>query len=179
MNFKLNEAIEVLERTPQTLEHFLVGINKEWLLCNEGEGTWNIIEVIDHLIEGEKTNWIPRIEIILNEGESRPFPVFDRYSHLDEGNEYSIEEKLIEFKDCRAESLSKLKVIIKPEVDFELTGTHPAFGKVRLRELLSTWVVHDLTHLNQVTRIMAERYREEVGPWKEYLGVLRRNEKRE
>ncbi|QOR65001.1 DinB family protein [Cytobacillus suaedae] len=179
MNFKLNEAIEILERTPQMLEQFLGGLTKDWLVCNEGEGTWNVLEVIDHLIKGEKNNWLPRIEIILNEGETRPFPVFDRYSHLDESSDHLIEEKLIEFKACRAESLSKLKILIKPEVDFELTGTHPAFGQVRLRELLSTWVVHDLTHLNQVTRIMAERYREDVGPWKEYLGVLKKNEVRE
>lgn len=178
MNFNLNEAIEVLERTPQTLETFLVGLNSGWLDCNEGEGTWNVVEVIDHLIEGEKTNWLPRLQIILNEGESRPFPVFDRFSHLNTNVEHSIEQKCSEFKRCRIENLTKLKTLITSELNLELTGIHPAFGKVRLRELLSTWVVHDLTHITQISRIMAKRYREDVGPWKEYLGVLKRNETR-
>ncbi len=93
MNFNLNEAIEVLERTPQTLEYFLSGLSKEWLQANEGEGTWNISEVIWHLIEGEKHDWIPRLEIILQEGEGKPFPTFDRYSHLNENPNRSIEEK--------------------------------------------------------------------------------------
>ncbi|WP_078409134.1 DinB family protein [Priestia abyssalis] len=174
MNFKMNEAIEVLERTPQTLEHFLAGLSHGWLQCHEGEGTWNASEVIDHLIEGEKYNWIPRVEMILQEGESKPFPPFDRYSHLDEQSERSLEQKLVEFKTIRTRNITKLKALIEPERHLELTGTHPAFGAVRLRELLSTWVVHDLTHISQIVRVMAERYRADVGPWKEYLGILKK-----
>jgi hypothetical protein len=176
MKFRLDEAIEVLERTPKTLECFLVGLSQDWVSCNEGEGTWNVFEVIDHLIEGEKNNWLPRLDIILNEGESRPFPVFDRYSHLIEGTERSLEQSLIEFSTYRAENLSKLKAIANLEANLEKTGIHPAFGTVRVRELLSTWVVHDLTHITQINRVMAERYRGDVGPWKEYLGVLNRND---
>lgn len=174
MNFNMNEAIDVLERTPQTLEYFLSGLSNGWLQCNEGEGTWNIIEVIEHLIEGEKNNWIPRLEFILQEGESKPFPPFDRYSHLNDSFERSIEQKLLEFKTIRTQNITKLKNMIDPELHLEWTGSHPAFGVVKLRELLSTWVVHDLTHISQIVRVMAERYRTDVGPWKEYLGILKK-----
>lgn len=173
MNFNMQEAIEVLERSPQTLEYFLSGLSDEWLQCNEGEGTWNVSEVIDHLIEGEKNNWIPRLEMILQEGVSKPFPPFNRYSHLNM-SERSIEQKLHEFRTIRIQNTSKLKILVKPDLHLELTGSHPAFGKVKLRELLSTWVVHDLTHVAQIARVMAERYRDDVGPWKEYLGILKK-----
>jgi hypothetical protein len=128
MNFNMKEAIEVLERTPQTLEHFLSGLSDRWLQCNEGEGTWNVSEVIEHLIEGEKNNWIPRLQFILQEGESKPFPPFDRYSHLNEKVERTIEQKLLEFKTIRAQNITKLKGLIDPDLHLELTGTHPAFG---------------------------------------------------
>jgi hypothetical protein len=177
MNFNMEEAIEVLERTPPTLEYLLSGLSAGWLQCNEGEGTWNVSEVIEHLIEGEKTNWIPRLEMILHEGESTPFPPFDRYSHLNARSERSIEQKLLEFKSIRTLNTNKLKVLIKPDLHLELKGSHPAFGVVKLRELLSTWVVHDLTHIAQIVRVMAERYRADVGPWKEYLGILKNNTK--
>ncbi|MDO3681329.1 DinB family protein [Paenibacillus ehimensis] len=172
MNFNLKEAIEVLERTPQTLEYMLSGLSDGWLQCNEGEGTWNVTEVIEHLMEGEKTNWVPRLEFILQEGESKPFPPFDRYAHLNEKAEKSLEQKLHEFKTIRATNIAKLKELIDPEAHLELTGLHPAFGAVKLRELLSTWVVHDLTHMAQIVRVMAERYRADVGPWIQYLGIL-------
>ncbi|CRK81142.1 DinB family protein [Neobacillus massiliamazoniensis] len=174
MNFNMEEAIEILERTPQTLEYFLSGLPAGWLQSNEGEGTWNAIEVIEHLIEGEKNNWIPRLVMILQEGERKPFPPFDRYSHFNERAEKSIEHKLHEFKMIRTENIAKLKALIDPDYHLELTGAHPSFGIVKVRELLSTWVVHDLTHIAQIVRVMAERYRVDVGPWKEYLGILNR-----
>jgi hypothetical protein len=172
MNFNIKEAIEVLERTPQTLEYFLSGLSDGWLQCNEGDGTWNVNEVIDHLIEGEKNNWIPRLELILQEGDSRPFPPFDRYSHLNERPKKSIEQKLLEFKTIRIQNTAKLKVLIESELHLELKGSHPVFGEVNVKELLSTWVVHDLTHIAQIVRVMSGRYRADVGPWKEYLGIL-------
>ncbi|MFD2045230.1 DinB family protein [Ornithinibacillus salinisoli] len=174
MNFNLEEAIEVLERTPKTLGYFLSDLSDGWLQCNEGEGTWNVTEVVEHLIEGEKTNWIPRLETILQDGESKPFPPFDRFAHLNETTEKSMEQKLAEFTTIRASNINKLKTIVDSDSQLELTGIHPAFGVVKLRELLSTWVVHDLTHINQCVRVMAERYRTDVGPWNEYLGILKR-----
>ncbi|WP_026009557.1 DinB family protein [Priestia filamentosa] len=174
MNFNMKEATEVLERTPQTLEYFLTNVSEGWLQCNEGEGTWNVSEVIEHLIEGEKNNWIPRLEMILQEGENKPFPPFDRYSHLNERSNRSIEQKLFEFKVIRIQNITKLNGLIESPLYLERTGLHPEFGIVKLKELLSTWVVHDLTHIAQIVRVMAERYRADVGPWKEYLGILKR-----
>lgn len=172
MNFNMKEAVEILQRTPQTLEYLLSGLSDAWLVCNEGEGTWNAYEVIGHLIEGEKNDWIPRLEIILQEGESKTFRPFDRFSHLTEGDEKSMNQKLLEFKTIRTQNLTKLKTLIKPEQHLEWTGIHPEFGKVKLRELLSTWVVHDLTHIAQIVRVMAKRYSSDVGPWEAYLGIL-------
>ncbi|WP_088071361.1 DinB family protein [Gottfriedia luciferensis] len=174
MNFNLKEAIEVLERTPRTLEQFLSGLSESWLQCNEGEGTWNASEVIDHLIECEKKNWIPRLNCILNEGESKQFPPFDRFSHLKEKSERSIEERLLEFKSLRTENIRKLQTLIDPEVHLDFEGIHPDLGTVKLRELLSTYVVHDLTHISQIVRVMAERYRTDVGPWKVNLSILKK-----
>lgn len=174
MNFNLKEAVEVLERTPQTLEFFLSGLSDVWLHCKEGEGTWDVTEVIEHLIEGEKNNWIPRLEFILQEGECKPFPSFDRYAHLINRSERSIEQAFLEFKTIRALNTAKLSERVDLEVHLERTGLHPKFGTVKLKELLSTWVVHDLTHIAQIVRVMAERYRTDVGPWKEYLGILKR-----
>ncbi|MBT2217804.1 DinB family protein [Virgibacillus dakarensis] len=175
MHFKLEEAIEVLERTPKTLAYFLSGLSEDWVQCNEGEGTWNASEVIDHLIEGEKNNWIPRLGFMLQEGENKTFPPFDRYAHLNGMQELSIKEKLLEFQTIRAQNITKLKKLVNPELDLESTGLHPAFGVVKVRELISTWVVHDLTHISQIVRVMAERYREDVGQWIEYLGVLKKD----
>ncbi|PGT84450.1 MULTISPECIES: DinB family protein [Bacillaceae] len=173
MNFHLNEAIEVLSRTPKTLEHFLSGLSDQWLHCNEGEGTWNASEIVEHLIEAELHNWIPRLESILHDGKNKHFPSFDRFSHLTKP-ESTIEEKLLTFIQLRETNLEKLKELINPHHHLEIEGTHPAFGVVKIRELLSTWVVHDLTHISQIVRVMAKRYYDDVGPWKEYLGVLKK-----
>lgn len=172
MNFKMNEAIDILERTPVTLSGLLRGLSHGWVLCNEGEGTWNVKEVIEHLIEAEKHNWIPRLEFILQEGEHQPFPVFDRYSHLKNSTNPQIDELLNEFIEIRNKNIKKLMSLVTTEKQLEQTGYHPAFGKVKIRELISTWAVHDLTHLSQIVRVMANRYREDVGPWQEYLGIL-------
>jgi hypothetical protein len=174
MNFKLEEAIELLERTPNSLESLLAGLPAGWIECNEGEDTWNAAEVIGHLIESENTNWIPRLKMIIQEGEGKTFPPFDRFSHLTGCEEKSVEKELEEFKRLRTENISKLRKLIDSEEHLEFTGSHPAFGSVKARELVSTWVVHDLTHIAQIVRVMAERYRKDVGPWQEYLGILKR-----
>ncbi|MGV3464914.1 MAG: DinB family protein [Heyndrickxia sp.] len=172
MNLKFAEAIEILERTPQTLEQLLLGLSKGWLQCKEGKDSWNAVEVLQHLIEADKNNWIPRLEWIFQVGDDQVFPPFDRFSHLSVKTEKTLEQILVEFKSIRTQNISKLKTIINPEIHFDLTGLHPEFGQVKLSELLSTWVVHDLTHIAQIVRIMAERYREDVGPWVAYLGIL-------
>ncbi|MBT2756946.1 DinB family protein [Mesobacillus foraminis] len=174
MELKLSEAIELLERTPCTLESFLLGASDGWLYVNEGEGTWNVHEIVGHLIEGEKTNWIPRLEMILQEGKNAVFPPFDRFSHLKGKQEFSMEEKLHLFKSLREQNTARLRELVEPDLHFQLKGLHPEFGEVKLRELLSAWVVHDLTHISQIVRVMAERYREDVGPWEKYLGVLKK-----
>jgi hypothetical protein len=173
MNFSLEEAIELLEKTPHTLETLLVGLSEGWVECREGEGTWNALEVIDHLIDGEITNWIPRLQMILEYGESKPFPPFDRFAHLNQRSEQSLKEKFSEFKKLREDNITKLKERVDPVKHLDLTGVHPAFGVVKVRELISTWVLHDLTHLAQIVRVMAKRYQTDVGPWKEYLGILK------
>ncbi|MBY6037658.1 DinB family protein [Fictibacillus nanhaiensis] len=173
MHFHLNEAIELLERTPLTLTHLLSGLSEGWLTCNEGNETWNAIEVVGHLIEGEKYNWIPRMKMILTDGENQTFPPFDRLSFVNEIKGKTIQELVKEFHQYREENLATLKMEILNETDFERTGLHPDFGPVRLRELLSTWVIHDLTHISQITRVLAKRYKEDVGPWKKYLGILK------
>ncbi|CAM3537803.1 DinB family protein [Marinicrinis lubricantis] len=174
MNFDMGEAAEVLQRTPYSLKALLSGLSESWLHCNEGEGTWTAAEVIDHLIESERTNWIPRLEMILREGEKRPFPIFDRFTHLQHAPDVSMDQKLKDFIRFRTENIAKLKQLIDPALHLELTGVHPAFGVVKLRELLSAWVVHDFTHMAQIVRVMAKRYTEDTGPWIEYLSILKK-----
>ncbi|MBB3109709.1 putative damage-inducible protein DinB [Paenibacillus phyllosphaerae] len=175
MNFKLDETIAILSRTPRMLDSLLAGLSDEWLTCNEGEGTWNARQVLAHLIDGERTNWLPRLMFLIQEGTRQPFPPFDRYAHLNgavEGEEPTLADQLHLFRELRDLNITKLKELVQEESQLELTGLHPAFGEVRLRELLATWVVHDLAHTAQITRVMAERYREDVGPWIAYLGIL-------
>ncbi len=173
MNFNMREAVEILERTPRTLACFLTGLSDSWLQCREGEETWNVAEVLGHLIAGEKTNWMRRVEMILQEGESKPFPPFDRWAHLQTASEQSIQQDLLEFQSLRAQNLAKLQLLVDPAIHLGRKGTHPEFGSVSLQELLAAWVVHDLTHMSQIVRIMAARYKEDTGPWIEYLGILR------
>ncbi|TWJ49926.1 DinB family protein [Bacillus paralicheniformis] len=172
MNFQLEEAIEILERTPQTLSQLLTGLSSPWISCNEGEDTWNAFDVVGHLIEGEKNNWLPRIKLILTEGATEPFPPFDRFSQLNQNDGKTMEQLLNEFADIRRANLKTLQQIIDPETDFEQTGMHPEFGIVKLREQISTWVAHDLTHISQIARVLAKRYQDDVGPWRAYLRIL-------
>jgi hypothetical protein len=171
MNYEVLEAIELLERTPRILEAYLTGLSECWLSVHEGEGTWNAIEVVEHLIALEEENWIPRLEFLLREGESRPFPSFPLHSRVND----SLEQKLQAFKRIREQNIAKLKAHLEAGLNLESTGLHPRFGAVKARELLSTWVVHDLTHLSQIVRVMAGRYRTDVGPWIEFLSVLKKS----
>jgi hypothetical protein len=172
MKFQIDEAIEILERTPKVLSNLLFGLSNSWTVCNEGEATWNAFDVIGHLVEGEKFNWIPRIETIISKGETETFPVFDRFSQLHQNSEKTIEQLLSEFTELRLNSLERLSSLVNAHTDLEQTGLHPEFGSVKLREQLSTWVAHDLDHISQIARVMAKRYTEDVGPWKAYLRIL-------
>ncbi|MDA7028343.1 DinB family protein [Bacillus sp. CLL-7-23] len=173
MNFQLEEAIEILERTPKTLQHLLDGLSNSWITCNEGEATWNAFDIVGHLIEGEKQNWIPRIEMIITKGETETFPPFDRFTQIQQNAEKTIEQLLDEFAKLRQDNLEKLQCLVDSQTNLEQTGIHPEFGVVKLREQISTWVAHDLDHLSQMTRVLAKRYQEDVGPWKGYLRILK------
>jgi uncharacterized damage-inducible protein DinB len=174
MNFKIDEAIEILERTPQTLSSLLTGLSNEWIFSNEGESTWSPFDVVGHLIEAERYNWIPRIEMILTKGESETFPPFDRFSQLRQNKEKTINQLLNEFAKLRQQNIETLKTIVTEQTNLNQTGIHPDFGVVKLSEQLSTWTVHDLSHIAQITRILANRYQDDVGPWKAYLRILKK-----
>jgi hypothetical protein len=174
MPFRVESAIEVLESTPRTLEAWLSGLSPEWLASNEGPETFSPLDVLGHLIHGEETDWIPRARIILEHGESKPFEPFDRFAFKTTLAGVGVAERLALFARLRRENLAALRALdLRPD-QLAKRGTHPALGNVTLEQLLSTWVVHDLGHLAQIARVMAKQYREDVGPWREYLPVLDR-----
>jgi hypothetical protein len=171
--FEMDEVTAILTRTPGVLDALLRGLPGVWLQGNEGEGTWSAFEIVGHLVFAERTDWMPRVRTLLENGEDRPFDPFDRTAQLRDRRGKSFEELLDEFASLRRESLAALRAMqLRPE-DLARTGMHPALGVVTLRELLSTWALHDLTHLHQLSRVLAHQYRGEVGPWSVYLGVLR------
>lgn len=172
MQHNLPHTLSLLSRTPATLHALLKDLPEEWTLQNEGQDTWSAFDVVGHLIHGERTDWIPRAKMILQFGEARAFEPFDRLARERESQGKSLAELLNEFTRARSESLSELRGWnLRPE-DLERSGRHPAFGVVTLSQLLAAWAVHDLTHLHQISRVMAHQYREAVGPWSAYLGVL-------
>lgn len=173
--FNLNETIALLERTPAALNALLRGLPETWVHRNEGENTFNAFDVVGHLIVGERTDWIARTKIILQNGESRPFDKFDRFAQERQSAGKSLDQLLDEFAQARKDSLAALKSLQLTPHDLEKKGTHPTLGTVTLAQLLATWGVHDLTHLHQLARLMAHQQREAVGPWKKFLGVLRCN----
>ena len=175
--FQLADAVAVLTRTPATLDALLRGLPDIWARRDEGrnpkgEETWSAFDIVGHLIAGERHDWMPRARIILEKGETRPFDPFDRFAQERESRGKSLEQLLDEFARLRQENLAALQALnLQPE-DFSRRGTHPALGVTKLSELLATWAVHDLTHLHQLSRVMAYQYRDAVGPWSAYLGVL-------
>jgi hypothetical protein len=170
--FSLDQAIGVLTRTPATLDALLRGLPVIWVRSNEGKDTWSAFDIVGHLIFGERTDWMPRVRMILENGEARPFDPFDRFVQLKENQNKSLEQLLDDFARLRRENLAALQALnLQPE-DLTRRGRHPALGVVTLAELLATWAVHDLTHVHQLSRVMAHQYRDQVGPWSAYLGVL-------
>lgn len=174
MEFNLAKSIEILERTPQVLKTLLEGLSDEWIFNNEGEETWSPFDVLGHLIHGEKTDWIARMEIILSDKDDKTFTPFDRFAQFEESKGKTLLQMLKEFEDLRKRNLITLKSKNITSEDLTRKGMHPALGQVTLENLLSTWAVHDLGHIAQITRVMAKQYIDEVGPWREFLPILDR-----
>jgi hypothetical protein len=172
---RLDDTIALLSRTPAALDALLRGLPDVWIRGNEGENTWTPFDVVGHLIHGERTDWIPRARRILEDGETRPFDPFDRLGHLHESEGKSLGDLLDEFARLRSEGLDQLRAMNLQAGDLDRRGRHPGLGVVTLSELLATWAAHDLTHLHQLSRVMASQYRELVGPWTAYLGVMQCN----
>ena len=172
MEFELAHAIEVLRRTPATLNALLRDLPEPWLVQNEGPETWSPYDVIGHLIHGDETDWIPRAQIILEYGETKAFEPFDRVAMFAESKGKSVVELLDTFAQLRAEKLRELQSMNLTSDLLDKRGRHPELGVVTLKQLLSTWVVHDLGHIRQVVRVMSKQYSEAVGPWRAYLSIL-------
>jgi hypothetical protein len=170
--FDLQHTTELLARTPEVLRAWLADLPEEWTRTNEGADTWSPFDVVGHLIHGEEADWIPRARQILRGDGDKPFTPFDRFAHLEANRTRKLEELLEDFEAARRRSLEELAGFGLTPGDFEAQGTHPEFGTVNLRQLLATWLAHDLTHLAQIARVMAKRYGTEVGPWEKYLSVL-------
>jgi uncharacterized damage-inducible protein DinB len=173
MQFDLDQAIAVLAKTPAALKAWLQDLPREWTEHNEGPETWSPYDVIGHLAHVERADWIPRARIILEHGETRPFDPVDRMAQFAESEGKTLEELLAEFAALRERSLRMLDELRLGPAELELTGQHPTLGRVTLKELLATWVAHDLDHLAQIARTMAKQYTHEVGPWSAYLSILR------
>jgi hypothetical protein len=174
MDLHLPDAIAILERTPRTLEALLSGLTPTWTDANEGPDTWSPYIIVGHLIHGERTDWIPRARIILEQGPNRRFMPFDRFAQFQESAGKSLTELLDEFAHLRSANVGILQEWNLTEEQLGLTGEHPELGTVTLGQLLATWAAHDLSHLAQATRVMAKRYRDAVGPWRAYLPVMDR-----
>jgi hypothetical protein len=174
MQFNFQQALPILERTPAVISLLLKDLHPYWVYSNEGGDSWSPFDIVGHYIHGEKTDWIPRLNIILNDKADKRFTPFDRFAQFEDSEGKSLDELLDEFARLRKENIERLKQVTLDEATLDKKGIHPAFGEVTLRHLLSSWVVHDLGHINQVTRVMAKQYRDAVGPWTAYLGVLNR-----
>lgn len=174
MDFDLAAGIAILERTPRTFRAMLAGLPAGWTDATEGPETWSPYVIVGHLIHGERADWIERARIILARGADRRFAPFDRFAQFRESEGKSLDELLDEFERLRAENLATLAGWRLTDEQLDLQGEHPAFGPVTLRQLLSTWVAHDLSHVAQTARVMAKQYRDAIGPWREYLPIMDR-----
>ena len=168
----LDEAVALLARTPSTLDSWLRGLPEGWLTANEGVDTWSPVDILGHLVHGERTDWLPRVQRLLAHGESLPFDPFDRFGQFTTLQGRTVADLLDDFAALRAASLRQLREARLTLDDLDRTGRHPDFGVVTLRQLLATWVAHDLDHVSQIARVMARQYSDEVGPWREYLRII-------
>ncbi len=172
MKYSVEKSIEILERTPVVLQSLLSGINDDWVMNNEGPETFSPYDVIGHLIHGEKTDWILRAKMILEFGNTKTFVPWDRFAQYEESKGKTLQQLLNAFATIRKENMEWFKALNLTESDLDKTGIHPKLGEVTLRNLLATWVVHDLTHIAQITRVMAKQYKTEMGPWPEFFRIL-------
>jgi len=172
MQFRFDDALPILRRTPATLRALLLDLPDAWIAATEGPGTWSPFDIVGHLIHGERADWVPRVEHILAHGERVPFPPFDRDAMFSASEGRSIDELLHEFGRLRTASLDRVAALRLGNADLERRGTHPEFGSVTMRQHLATWVAHDLGHTAQVARVMAKQYTGAVGPWRAYLSIL-------
>jgi predicted metalloendopeptidase len=172
MEFSLEKSLEILEKTPRTIETLVADLSNDWIRNNEGENTWTVVDIVAHLIHADQTNWLVRLDAMLH-APDKEFPAFDRFGHLERTGKLSSEELLNEFKVCRELNIAKLKSFPLEPTDLLKKGIHSALGPVSISELLSTWVVHDLNHLSQIARVMAYQYKEAVGPFIEFLTILK------
>ena len=173
-HFKLEDGLPVLRATPGVLRAWLEDLPDGWTRANEGPDSWSPYDVVGHLIHGERTDWIPRLELILLHGDSRPFRPFDRYAQFRDSQGKSLGELLDNFQLLRKTNLERLESFRLKAADLDRRGRHPELGPVTLGQLLATWVAHDLNHLAQIARVMARQYAAAVGPWLEYLPLLGR-----
>jgi hypothetical protein len=171
-SFSVEDAVAILERTPATLDALLRGLPETWINGNEGDKTWSPIDVVGHLIHGERTDWIPRAQIILEHGETKTFEKFDRFAQFAVSKARSLPALLDEFASLRRQNLQTLNALNLTDADLDRRGRHPELGVVTLRQLLSTWVAHDLDHVVQISRVLAKQYSDEVGPWRAYLRII-------
>jgi hypothetical protein len=170
--FALDEAVAILAETPRVLDALLRPLPEPWHRVHEGGETWSPFDVLGHLVHGERTDWVPRARRILEHGESLPFEPFDRFAQLRESAGRTLPELLDEFAHRRAQSLLDLRALDPKPADLDRRGRHPALGAVTLRQLLATWVAHDLDHVQQIARVLARQYADEVGPWRAYLRII-------
>jgi DinB superfamily len=170
--FVIEEAVAILTRTPRTLDDLLRGLPDGWIAANEGENTWSPFDVVGHLVHGERTDWIPRARIILAHGETRTFDPFDRLAQFADSSGRTLAGLLDEFATLRHANLRELESLRLRGEDLDRRGRHPELGTVTLRQLLATWVAHDLDHVVQISRVIARQYSDEVGPWRAYLRIV-------
>jgi hypothetical protein len=170
--FVMGDAVALLARTPATLDALLRGLPDEWTAANEGEDTWSPFDVIGHLIHGERTDWLPRARIVIEHGEARAFDPFDRFAQFALSKGCTLASLLDEFAALRQQNLRELTALGITDADLDRRGQHPELGPVTLRELLATWVAHDLDHVMQIARVLGRQYSDEVGPWRAYLRII-------
>jgi hypothetical protein len=173
MDFRLEQALPVLRGTPRVLRELLRDLPDTWTGATEGTGTWSAFDVVGHLIHGERTDWMPRVDHILKHGDAVIFPVFNREAMFDASKGRTLTELLDTFEDLRAGSLTRLSALALTDADLARRGRHPEFGVVTMGQHLATWVAHDLGHTSQIVRVMARQYTEAVGPWRAYLSILK------